>query len=56
VPIVNSESLVNELMAVGKTEGLGYEFIKYPGQGHGFKGAALDESRTKTVEFLDGIL
>lgn len=56
VPIDNSENLVNELRAVGRTQGLGYEFIRYPGQGHGFTGPDLAGSRTKTVEFFDRIL
>jgi hypothetical protein len=30
-----------------------YQFIEYPGEVHGFKGAALAGSRDATVEFLD---
>ncbi|MEJ7809283.1 MAG: dienelactone hydrolase family protein [Gemmatimonadaceae bacterium] len=56
VAIESSEQLVRELRAAGRTEGLGYEFIRYPGQGHGFTGSDLAKSRTTTVEFLDRIL
>lgn len=56
VPISDSVSLVNELRGLGRTEGVGYEFVSYPGQGHGFTGADLTASRTKTVAFLETIL
>ncbi|MEP7000906.1 MAG: dienelactone hydrolase family protein [bacterium] len=56
VPIENSLRLVQELRAAGRTQGLGYEFITYPGQGHGFVGPALVASRASTVDFLSGIL
>jgi dienelactone hydrolase len=62
--IANSEHVVTELAAQGRkivpeifgTPPTGPQtddrFIKYPGEGHGFKGAALVGSREKTVEFL----
>jgi dienelactone hydrolase len=56
VPFADSVSLVGELRAAGKTEGLGYQFIPYKGQGHGFTGPDLDRSRTATVEFFAGVL
>jgi dienelactone hydrolase len=52
VLIRDSETLVNELRAAGKVEGLGYEFIKYIGQGHRFTPPALDSSRSTTVAFI----
>lgn len=56
VPIAESEHLVSELRAVGKVEGLGYEFFTYARQGHGFKGADLVSSRAKTVAFVKASL
>jgi len=56
VRIQHSVHLVTELKAAGRTEGVGYEFITYPKQGHGFTGDALTASRTRTVGFLEGIL
>lgn len=56
VDIEESVHLENQLKAAGKVKGVGYEFIRYPGQPHGFKGPDLATSRTKTVEFLKGIL
>jgi dienelactone hydrolase len=64
VPIVNSEHVVSGLESKGRkvirlTFGapptgphLGDQFVKYPGEGHGFKGAALAGSRDASVEFL----
>jgi dienelactone hydrolase len=52
VLIRESEQLVTELRAAGKVEGLGYEFLRYPGQGHGFKGPDLVTSRSKSVGFV----
>ena len=49
-------SLVSDLRAVGKVEGLGYRFEKYPGQGHGFTGADLAGSRATTLEFVSAIV
>ena len=56
VPIAESLSLVSDLRAVGKVEGLGYRFEKYPGQGHGFTGADLAGSRATTLEFVSAIV
>jgi len=64
LPIANSEHVVTELAAKGRkivpeifgTPPMGPktddQFVKYPGEGHGFKGAALAGSRDKTVDFL----
>lgn len=52
VDIAESEQLVNELRAAGKVKGLGYEFFRYPNQGHGFSGADLVSSRARTVAFV----
>jgi dienelactone hydrolase len=52
VGIADSERLVSELRAVGKIEGLGYEYFTYPGAGHGFKGADLTSCRSRAVHFL----
>ena len=56
VPIQESLSLITDLRAAGKVEGLGYRFEKYPGQGHGFTGADLAGSRATTVEFVSAIV
>jgi hypothetical protein len=37
-------------------EGLGYKFVKYPGQGHGFTGADLAASRAATLDFMGSIV
>ncbi len=64
LPITDSEDVVRGLEAKGRkvtrlTFGapptgphLGDQFVKYPGEGHGFKGAALAGSRDASVEFL----
>jgi carboxymethylenebutenolidase len=56
VPIADSLGLVSDLRAAGKVEGLGYRFVKYPGQGHGFTGSDLAGSRSTTVDFVAGIV
>lgn len=56
VDIAESEQLVNELRAAGKVKGLGYEFFRYPHQGHGFSGADLVSSRVRTVAFVKASL
>ncbi len=56
VAIAESEQLVKELRAVGKVEGLGYEFIRYEKQGHGFSGADLTASRASSVAFVTACL
>jgi dipeptidyl aminopeptidase/acylaminoacyl peptidase len=52
VDIAESEHLVHELRAAGKVKGLGYEFFRYPNQGHGFSGDALVSSCATAVAFL----
>lgn len=52
VPISDSELLVTELRAVGKTPGVGYEMIRYSGEGHGFSGVALTDARASAVSYL----
>jgi len=64
LPIADSEHVVDELAAKGRTvvpetfgtppagPKTGDQFVKYPGEGHGFKGAALAGSRDRTVDFL----
>ena len=56
VPIEDSVSLVAELRAAGKVEGVGYRMETYPGQGHGFTGADLVTSRSSTVEFISDMV
>lgn len=56
VAAADSLQLVAELKAAGKTEGVGYTFIRYPAQGHGFVGADLVSARAKTVEFVSAVL
>ena len=62
--IENSRQLVRELEATRKVTPLIFgkpapaavaddQFIEYPGETHGFKGAALIDSRDATVKFLD---
>lgn len=66
--IGNSKHLVRELQASGRTvspstfgtpgvsPAAGDQFIEYPGQKHGFTGAALAASRESTVQFLEAHL
>lgn len=56
VTIDHSRQLVSELRAAGKTEGVDYTLLEYPGQGHEFVGDALVTARTKSVEFLKSVL
>jgi dienelactone hydrolase len=56
VKISDSQQLVTELRAAGKTEGVGYTLMTYRDQGHGFSGTDLVAARSKTVEFLANIL
>ena len=51
-----SARLVAELEDAGRTEGRDFFYHVYPGQGHGFAGAALATARERTVEFFDSIL
>lgn len=62
--IENSEHVVEELEKKGRkvarltfgTAGAGIsagdQFVTYPGEGHGFKGAALNGSRDMTIDFF----
>jgi len=52
VPMADSEYLVEQLKGVGKKKDQDYFFEPVPGEGHGFKGAALVKSRDRSVEFL----
>jgi dienelactone hydrolase len=56
VPIDDSIALVTELRAAGKVDGLGYQFIKYPGAGHRFEGVDLEASRRVTVAFVGEVV
>jgi dienelactone hydrolase len=56
VPIQDSLTLESELKAAGKIEGVGYRFVKYPGQGHRFTGPDLVAARKATVDFFDATL
>jgi len=50
--ISDSEYAVAQLKAAGKIEGRDYVFKPVKGQGHGFKGLALTESRDDAVAFF----
>ena len=52
VDISESEFLVAELEAIKKKKDRDYFVEWYKGEGHGFTGAALTESRDATVEFV----
>jgi carboxymethylenebutenolidase len=56
VPLEHSVHLIDGLRSEGRTAGLGYDFHTYPGQGHGFVGADLTTSRSRSVAFLEAIL
>jgi dienelactone hydrolase len=56
VPLAHSDNLVQHLKRAGKIEGRDYTLIKYPGQGHGFAGSALSDSRDATVKFFERYL
>lgn len=51
-----SARLKSELEKIGRKEGTDFFYKVYPGQGHGFSGPALDESRDRTVKFFTTIL
>ena len=53
VPPSESARLVALLAAAGKKEGSGYWFKPYLGEGHGFKGKALAQSREEAVHFIE---
>lgn len=52
----HSERVVRGLEAAGRKEGTDFSYTVYKGQGHGFNGTALKESRDRTVEFFKAIL
>jgi dipeptidyl aminopeptidase/acylaminoacyl peptidase len=52
VPIGESEYAVAQLKAAGKIEGRDYVFKPVKGQGHGFTGLALTQSRDGAVAFF----
>lgn len=52
VPAAESARLVALLAAAGRQAGSGYQLCSYPGQGHGFQGTALAQSRDTTVQFI----
>jgi dienelactone hydrolase len=56
VPISESKRLIDRLKASGKTEHKDYEFVQYMGQGHGFTGVGLTNSRDRTVAFIEKML
>jgi dienelactone hydrolase len=47
-----TDSLINRLKGVGKTEGADFVVYRYKGAGHGFQGKDLDDSRKRTLEFF----
>lgn len=52
----HSAHVVSELKKVGRQEGTDLQYRIMPGEGHGFHGAALDESRDRTIEFFQANL
>lgn len=52
VPPAESAHLVTLLAAAGKKKGTGYQVKSFPGEGHGFKGKALAQSRDEAVQFI----
>jgi hypothetical protein len=54
VPPEESDKLKQSLLKAGKLEGRDFEVHIYPGEGHGFKGAAaVTSSRQRTGDFFD---
>lgn len=53
VPPAESARLVALLAAAGKAKGSDYQFKAYDGEGHGFKGAHLAQSRDEAVQFIE---
>jgi dienelactone hydrolase len=56
VDISESKRLVERLKAAGKTEHKDYEFVPHKGQGHGFTGVDLTNSRDATAAFIEKTL
>jgi dienelactone hydrolase len=50
-----SARLASALEHAGRKEGTDFFYKVYPGQGHGFNGTALTESRDRTIEFFSTI-
>jgi len=58
-PVVDpgeSAQLVAHLEAAGRVRGTDFFYEGYPGESHGFRGAALQASRDRTVKFFSGLL
>ena len=53
VPPSESTRLVALLVTAGKKEGSDFSFKPYPGEGHGFEGKALAQSRDEVVQFIE---
>jgi carboxymethylenebutenolidase len=53
VPNTQSDELERLLVAAGKVKGVDYERHNYPGEGHGFRGAAaIKASKRSTADFF----
>jgi dienelactone hydrolase len=53
VPSTQSDELERLLVATGKVKGVDYERHSYPGEGHGFRGAAaIKLSKQRTADFF----
>ena len=56
VPVSDSDRVAAGLASAGRTKGSDYFYEVYPGQQHGFDGAALADSRERTVDFFATLL
>lgn len=56
VPVSHSDRVAAGLASVGRRKDTDFFYEVYPGQGHGFDGAVLTDSRDRTVEFFATIL
>jgi dienelactone hydrolase len=56
VPPEESQYLIKQLEAAGKKKDRDFFFNSYEGEGHGFKGPKLTESRDATVQFIGKML
>ncbi len=53
VPITQSDELAGRLVKAGKVQGADFEYHKYKGEGHGFRGAdAIKLSKERTTDFF----